>query len=188
MDDGQISIRRGTASDADALTAFAARTFVETYGADNGPEDMRIHTESSFNTARQSEELADPDVITLLAHSRVHNTEKLVAFAQIRRHPAPPCVTHKDPAEIHRFYVDRPAHGKGIAQRLMAAAFASARDLDAHHLWLSVWERNPRAIAFYKKMGFVDVGIKDFLVGLDRQTDRVLVAELAVRAIPSSSL
>jgi diamine N-acetyltransferase len=43
-------------------------------------------------------------------------------------------------------------------------------------LWLGVWERNPRAIAFYAKSGFSEVGIHDFLVGTDRQTDRVLVA------------
>ena len=45
-------------------------------------------------------------------------------------------------------------------------------------LWLSVWELNPRAQAFYRKMGFADVGSTVFFVGPDRQTDRVMARPL----------
>jgi hypothetical protein len=38
-----ILIRAGLKSDAAALAAFAARTFEETFGADNRPGDMRAH-------------------------------------------------------------------------------------------------------------------------------------------------
>jgi diamine N-acetyltransferase len=40
--------------------------------------------------------------------------------------------------------------------------------------WLSVWEKNPRAQAFYTKAGFTRVGEADFWVGPDRQTDHIL--------------
>ena len=53
-----------------------------------------------------------------------------------------------------------------------------ARGFGAQHLWLAVWERNPRAIAFYGKCGFADVGDTEFYVGPDRQIDRVLVARV----------
>ena len=46
-------------------------------------------------------------------------------------------------------------------------------------MWLGVWERNPRAIAFYIKSGFVVVGSHVFIVGNDRQTDLVLVSSLS---------
>jgi ribosomal protein S18 acetylase RimI-like enzyme len=58
----------------------------------------------------------------------------------------------------------------------MAEAKTAARDLGGCHVWLGVWEQNPRAIAFYLKSGFVERGTRDFMVGTDRQTDRVLVA------------
>jgi len=41
-------------------------------------------------------------------------------------------------------------------------------------MWMGVWERNTRAIAFYTKWGFVDVGEHVFPLGSDRQTDRVM--------------
>ena len=80
--------------------------------------------------------------------------------------------------EVHRFYVDRPAHGSGIARMLMSEVRRAALELGGRHVWLGVWERNARAIAFYKKTGFIDVGSHDFYVGSDRQTDRVLVARV----------
>jgi GNAT superfamily N-acetyltransferase len=81
--------------------------------------------------------------------------------------------------ELLRFYVDPRWHGRGVAQLLMQHVREAARKLGAHDLWLSVWERNPRAMAFYTKSGFRDVGSKDFFVGTDRQSDRVMVAHLA---------
>jgi len=80
--------------------------------------------------------------------------------------------------EVWRFYVDRAWHGAGVARPLMDAALEAARELGAGSVWLSVWERNPRAIAFYTKCGFRDVGSKLFIVGSDRQTDRVMAREI----------
>ena len=62
---------------------------------------------------------------------------------------------------------------------LMQAVRDAAREFEGRHLWLGVWEHNPRAQAFYRKQGFVDVGSTTFHVGTDRQTDRVLVAPIA---------
>ena len=164
-------IRRGSVADAGALAAFAARTFEETFGAANRPEDMARHLAEAYGMAHQSRELADPDWVSLL----VEIGADLAGYAQVRRHPAPECVNGPAPIELHRFYVDRPWHGKGIAQRLMAAVHQTAAELGGQTLWLGVWEHNPRAIAFYLKYGFLDAGSTTFQVGSDRQTDRVLL-------------
>ena len=54
----------------------------------------------------------------------------------------------------------------------------AARHLGGIAIWLGVWERNPRAIAFYEKCGFRDVGSQLFIVGSDPQTDRVMVRSI----------
>jgi diamine N-acetyltransferase len=167
-------VRRGVLEDAPVLAAFAARIFAETFAADNNPEDLLEYLESSFGIVQQSQELADPNEITLLMFA----AETLIAFAQVRCKVPPACVTQEHPIEVHRFYVDAVAHGKGVAQSLMAAVKAAAKDFDAKHLWLSAWERNPRAVAFYGKMGFEIVGSADFVVGSDVQTDHIMVAPL----------
>jgi ribosomal protein S18 acetylase RimI-like enzyme len=167
---GEIRIRHATDADASAVAAFAQRTFVETFAADNTPEDMAAQVAKSFGPPIQLGEIRDPDVITLLAELG----PQLTGFAQVRRGPPPPCVNGPSPVELQRFYVDRPFHGRGIAQALMRAVDDVARQLGGRTLWLGVWERNARAIAFYAKCGFVDVGEHPFLFGTDEQTDRVM--------------
>lgn len=169
-----LPIRLGTPADAAALAAFAARTFEETFGPDNHPEHMAEHLATAYGEPQQLGELSDPAMRTLL----IESAGAIAAFAQVRRHPPPPCVTTPAPVELYRFYVDRPWQGRGLAQRLMEAVLRTGRELGGGSVWLSVWERNPRAIAFYERCGFGDVGTADFYVGPDRQTDRILVRAL----------
>ena len=166
------TIRHGTVADAPALAAFAARTFQETFAHQNTEADMAAHLEKAYGITQQTAELSSPDVTTLLAH----RDDTLGAFAQVRRIRPPEVVPDQDALELRRFYVDRPAQGTGLAQTLMAAVFETARAAGARHLWLGVFERNPRAIAFYRKCGFHDVGSQIFVLGSDPQRDRVMMA------------
>ena len=62
----------------------------------------------------------------------------------------------------------------------MRATLDVAAERGADVLWLCVWERNHRAQAFYRKIGFEDRGAKEFILGRDRQTDRVMARALPV--------
>jgi diamine N-acetyltransferase len=169
-----LVIRRATDDDAERLAHLARRMFVETFGPDNAAEDMAIHVAQSFGTDIQRRELRDHRMVTLLGE--IGST--IAAFAQVRQGTWPLGVAGDSPVEVLRFYVDRPFHGRGIAQSLMRAVEQVARDLGADALWLGVWERNPRAIAFYAKCGFVDVGSHAFILGTEEQTDRVMARPL----------
>ena len=178
-DINSIRVLRGVPADAGALAELAARTFADAFAADNRAADLQAHLDAAYNVDQLARELADPAVTTLLAY----RDERLIAYAQIRRKTLPACVTATQPIELQRFYVDREAHGTGVAMKLMTEVQRVARRAGAEHLWLGVWERNARALAFYRKAGFHDVGSHFFDVGSDRQTDRVLVAVLPEQAM-----
>ena len=160
--------------DAEALSALARDTFYETFAPSNDPGDMALHLQRAFGVPQQSAELSDPTIVTLI----VENDGAPVGYAQVRAAPAPACVTGPDPTELWRFYVARGWHGRGIAQDLMLRVKEEAVGTGARTLWLGVWEKNPRARAFYLKCGFVDVGDHVFLFGTDRQTDLVMALPL----------
>jgi ribosomal protein S18 acetylase RimI-like enzyme len=168
-------IRRAERSDAALLAEFAARTFTETFGAANTARDMAAHLTSSYGVRQQRAEVEDPNVVTLLAEADM----RLAAYAQVRRNHVPIAPPPDSAAELWRFYVDRHWHGRGVAQRLMAAVRDAALELGARRVWLSVWERNDRAIAFYRKCGYRMIGSKDFWVGSDRQTDHVMLLDVS---------
>ena len=166
----RIVVRRAAPSDAAMLAALAARTFHDTFADSNTAEDMEQFLGATYGEEIQRAEIEDPSMATLLAECE----GILAGFAQIRMGEAPPCVKGPAPIEIKRFYVDRPYHGKGVAQQLMRSCEEVAGRENARTIWLGVWEHNDRAIAFYRKIGFVPVGSQPFLVGTDLQTDLVL--------------
>jgi ribosomal protein S18 acetylase RimI-like enzyme len=171
----QIPIRPATTADAAALAAFGERTFREAFGADNRPEDVEAYVSATYSAERQGAEIDDPARVTLVAEL----DGVLAAYAQLRAgEAAPGCVTGPAPMELLRFYVDRPWHGQGVAHAMMDAVVAAAGARGARTLWLGVWERNPRAIAFYGKRGFRDMGCQPFKLGGDDQTDRVMARPL----------
>jgi len=174
MTENAFTVRAGTIADARTLTDFAWRVFVATFGAANNPDDLAVYLAEAFGETQQAVELADPSRVVLL----MEHAETLVAYAMLRVGIADPLVTGARPIEIQRFYVDHPWHGRRVAERLMACCIESARAREADVIWLGVWEHNPRAIRFYGKQGFVDVGSHPFLVGTDWQTDRVMMRGL----------
>ena len=52
------------------------------------------------------------------------------------------------------------------------------KEMGYKKVWLGVWEKNFRAIRFYKKYGFKKFGQHKFLLGNDLQTDYLLEMDL----------
>ena len=175
VNDHSLTIRRGEPADAPAIAEFAARVFHESFAADNRPEDMAMYMLVAFGPEQQRRELADPDNTYLLAEQ----DGRLAGYALVRAGgETPECVATRPSVEVVRFYVDRPWHGRSVAALLMAECEAEARRRSARGMWLGVWERNDRAVAFYRKCGFRDVGSHEFVLGTDVQRDRVMEREL----------
>lgn len=171
--DGVI-IRRALPSEAAALATLMARTFSEAFGAANRPHDLATHIARSYSAEIQARELTDPDHTVLVADAG----GTLAGYAQLRTGDVPAEVTGPAPLQLWRFYLDRAWHGTGLALILMTAAAHEARARGARTLWLGVWEENPRGIAFYRKVGFREVGRFLFHVGDDPQRDLIMVSDL----------
>jgi ribosomal protein S18 acetylase RimI-like enzyme len=174
-----VTVRRATLADAADLSRIAATTFRETFEADNTPEDLSQYLAASFTTERQAAEIIDPAGLVLLAQRRDESGDmETVGYAHLVFGLVPPTVQGPAPIELKRLYVVRAWHGQRVAQVLMDAALGAARGLGARTLWLGVWERNARAVAFYARYGFARVGEHTFMLGGDAQTDWLLVRSL----------
>lgn len=179
-------LRVATAADAERLSRFAAETFHDTFAPDNRPEDMAVYLATSFSPERQRAEIETPGSTIVLAEVEpaVSGTaadtmnRELVGYVRITDEAPPPCVTGDAPLYLERLYVSRAWHGRGVAQQLMNRTLELVRARGGRTLWLGVWERNPRAIAFYRKYGFTPVGHTTFVLGTDRQTDVVMVVPI----------
>jgi len=162
-----LQIRAATAADNVLLAEIGAETFADTFAADNTPEDMAAYLAQSFSPELQARELADPLCRFLITERGPH----VVGFAKLHFGPAPTAVSGLRPMEISRIYARQPWIGQGVGGALMQACLAEAAREGCDVVWLSVWQRNPRAIAFYQRWGFAQVGTAIFQLGADPQTD-----------------
>jgi ribosomal protein S18 acetylase RimI-like enzyme len=174
------SIRKANRSDAAEVARLAERTFRETFDAVNTAQNMDAYCREVYGEDIQAREISNPDMVTLLAENANANASanahrnELIGFAQLRWGSAPDFVPGNKPGEIQRLYIASQWHGKGVAQALMAASFEALQLRGSDVAWLGVWERNPRAIAFYRKLGFAERGDHVFMLGTDLQRDIVL--------------
>jgi diamine N-acetyltransferase len=169
-------VRRAVDADAGALAELAEHTFRATFAAANTAENIDRFCAATYGVPLQLAEIHDAGLETWLAE--VNGT--LAGYAQVRSGEAPAVVGGSRPLEIQRLYVHHDWLGKGVAQSLMNHLLARARLRDADVVWLGVWERNPRAIAFYRKWGFEAVGEHVFVLGDEHQRD------LLMRLVPGS--
>lgn len=174
MSDPTWRIRVARAEDAARLSALAERTFRDAFAPLNAASDIDLYCAGAFAPALQAAEITDPLHETLL----VEQGSDLVAYAQLHRCPAPGCVTASAPIELKRFYVLQTWHGSGVAAALMEVVTARAARAGADVMWLGVWERNARAIRFYRKCGFTEAGEHIFVVGTDKQRDLIMAAKV----------
>ena len=162
-----LTIRRANPEDAGLLAELGARTFSETFAADNSPEDMAAYLAASFNPAQQTAELNDPASTFFIAE-----VGGLAAgYAQLHAGEPAEGVEGPQPVELVRLYVSREWLGRGVGEALMRACVDGARRAGHGTMWLGVWERNGRAQAFYRKWNFRAVGEHVFHLGSDPQRD-----------------
>ncbi len=170
MENIRIDIRYGAESDNVLLSELGAETFTDSFAAENTPENMAAYLKASFSPEKQAAELADPATVFLIAQV----AGQTAGYARLKAGPGPLEVGGLRPVEIVRFYARKEWIGRGVGPGLMQACLTEAGKRGCDTIWLDVWERNPRAIAFYRKWGFVEAGMQAFQLGDDLQNDLLM--------------
>lgn len=172
-----VTIRIARDEDAALLAQVGGQAFTEAFGPDNNPQDLADYLSGAFSESIQRAEVAESGSVFFIAE----DDGTPCGYARLRRKTPPAFVRGKNPCELQRFYVLKDWWGKGAAHDLMRAVVDEASRLGYGALWLGVWQKNPRAIAFYQKWGFQIVGETTFVIGSDVQHDHVMVREMEGR-------
>ena len=170
-----ITIRYGGPTDNVLLAEMGARTFADSFGADNTPENMQAYLAASFSPEKQAAELAEPGSVFLIAESEGGP----VGYARLKEGGPASGGAGAHPIEIVRFYSVKEWIGQGVGAALMEACLEEAAKRGCDIVWLDVWEQNPRAITFYRKWGFEVVGEQAFQLGEELQRDVLMQRQVA---------
>lgn len=165
-------IEMAQSTDVNTIRDLSIATFAETFASLNTEEDMEQYNERHFSTDELQREIDNPDSTFVVA--KVDGVP--AGYMKVNVGDAQTEEMLGNRMEVQRLYILRQYKRNGLGTRFMHTAFDMARAQGKSVIWLGVWEHNDAAIAFYKRMGFVQFGSHDFVLGDDRQTDLLMEA------------
>ncbi|MCH4842621.1 GNAT family N-acetyltransferase [Bifidobacterium pseudolongum] len=165
-------IEMAQSTDVNTIRDLSIATFAETFASLNTEEDMEQYNERHFSTDELQREIDNPDSTFMVA--KVDGVP--AGYMKVNVGDAQTEEMLGNRMEVQRLYILRQYKRNGLGARFMHTAFDMARAQGKSVIWLGVWEHNDAAIAFYKRMGFVQFGSHDFVLGEDRQTDLLMEA------------
>lgn len=166
----KICIRKVQKDEVLALMEISRKTFIESFGPVNTPENMELYLAENLCAGKLSSELANPG-------SEFHfamKGEKPIGYLKLNLGEAQTYLKDGAAMEIERIYVEKAYQGTGLGLMLLLKAMEIAKKKMAGFIWLGVWEQNHKAIRFYQKQGFVEFGRHLFKLGNDFQTDLLM--------------
>jgi len=125
----------------------------------------------TYAPERLATDLEDPQQAWFLAEA----AGAILGFAALQKEEAPTCVKGSESIEFGRLYVRREWHGRGPGSALLEASLEEARRRGARTCWLLAWARNLRALAFYRRAGFVEVG-RHVVTFAERKLEHLVMA------------
>jgi diamine N-acetyltransferase len=169
-----ISIRYVNSDEAPLIADMSRKTFYDTFASFNTAADMEKFMAVQFSREMLINEVGQGGSYFLLAS---YGNEP-AGYAKLKEGETWPAFHGKSAIEITRIYALTEMIGKGIGAALMQASIDHAVKAGKQIIWLGVWEKNEKAIAFYQRWGFVKFGEHDFLLGDDLQHDWLLMKTL----------
>lgn len=168
-----VTIRRATVDDAQLLSDMGRQTFYDTFHDTCSDEDMTQFLELYYNLPQVINELSDKEDHYFIALS----DQTPAGYLRVKESKSGiPLVNLYHSIELKRIYVLKEFQSKKIGAALLNFAFEFAISNEYRAMYLSVWEHNAKALAFYKKWGFVNTGhTNDFPIGNTPQTDYWLI-------------
>jgi ribosomal protein S18 acetylase RimI-like enzyme len=160
--------------DLPVLQLTSHNTFNETFAHMNTPSTMEAYLKHAFSPEKLGKELAVKDSVFYFLYA----DGQLSGYLKLNEGNAQTDIFDPEALEIERIYVKKEFQGLGLGGALMDNALRIARTRGKTYAWLGVWEKNQKAIAFYKKHGFYIAGTHSFFMGDEEQNDYVMRKDL----------
>ncbi len=173
VDASDIRIRRANPGEENTLSVIGAATFLEAFTFDIKGSALVAHCQSQHSPEvyRAYLEADDPRYACWIAEYAA--TGAPIGYA-VSCPPDLPVDVGENDIELKRIYVFSRFHGTGAGKALNHLIDAHGQSLNCPRILLGTYEENHRAVAFYKREGYVQVGTRQFNVGSEVYDDIVM--------------
>jgi diamine N-acetyltransferase len=168
------TLRPGLPEDAMTISALAIQVFLDTYASDGVRADLAREALREYAADAFDARLREASRRFVLAE----RGPALLGFAELSLADQPAPDGGVTGAELIRLYVQPAAQGTGLGRQLIRAAEGLAAEAALPALWLTAWDGNHRALAFYAREGYADVGATHYSFEGNSYGNRVLARRL----------
>lgn len=170
----KLSIRKCVMDDLVSLREFSYKTFNDNFKHMNTPIIMKAYLDQAFDMSKLRDELSNRDSVFYF----LYVDGQLSGYLKLNEDSAQTDIYDPQSLEIERIYLTKELRGKGLGSILMNKAIDVGQKRNKSYIWLGVWEKNEKAISFYKNNGFYVIGKHPFFMGEEEQTDFIMRKDL----------
>lgn len=170
-----LQIRRATELDATIIALLGRVTFTESHGKHiTDKSDLLAYLDKSFNVEQIKSELNNLNNFFWIAFK----DNLPVGYAKLVINSESEFLDTKNVARFERIYVLADFLHLKVGHQLQNLVFEKATELKFDWIWLTVYIKNYRAINFYTKNNYKNVGTIIFTVGNEKHDNTVFAKKL----------
>lgn len=158
----KIEIRIANKDDAGSVSSLGSVTFSESFGHHFiDQQDLHDYNDLTFSIDKIENSISKPDNLYWIAF-----VDRLaVGYAKLKLNSPSKFILEKNVCQLQKIYVLKDFQSMKIGFELQNLLLKKAKEKGFREVWLSVFNSNERAINFYIKNGFVEIGNHDFQIG-----------------------
>ena len=153
-------ITKATPKDAKILAQIAKASFLPAHGHSAPKKDIDNYLSKNFTEANFIKELENP----VNHYYIIYHENEIAGYSKIILNSKNKSIAANNVTKMERMYLLKEFYGLNLGAKLFQYNIEFAKKNNQKGIWVFVWVENKRAIAFYKKMGFIIVGSFDFQV------------------------
>lgn len=176
----ETTFRPATGGDALCISVLAAQVFVDTYATYGIREAIARHVTEELSVSAMAASIANSNHRYIVAEVANY----LVGFVQLKLRAENIAVSSANPVEVVRLYVLERFASSGVGTSLLTRGEALAAAQGARHTWLIAWVGNTRALDFYLRRGYTELGPTTYVFQGENIENRLFVKALTVRVAP----
>jgi GNAT superfamily N-acetyltransferase len=171
---GEFSFRKAVRADALCIGVLGMQVFLDTYATEGIRPSLAREVLQSLAPQVVGEIVGKAGHTFIVAEANGH----LVGFAHLTERADHELVPSPEASELNRLYVQERFIRRGLGRALLAQAEAAALASGASVLWLAAWVANARALAFYSRQGYEQLGSTLFEFQGEQYENRVFAKTL----------
>jgi ribosomal protein S18 acetylase RimI-like enzyme len=158
----KIEIRIANKEDAGFIALLGRITFTETFGHFfKDKQDLLDYYDSTFSVDKIENSISKPNNVFWIAFVN----RLAVGYAKLKLNSQSEFIVQKNVCQLQKIYVLKDFLSMKIGFELQNLLLKKAKEKGNSKIWLSVLNNNERAVNFYIKNGFMEIGNHNFQIG-----------------------